>query len=169
MATSRVSVAVCVLAAGGLVAALDLPWYARAPRPTDPEAPALGTLAGPLDASLEALRRLGTERTGLTAWQAVASLDLLLVLLATGAAVAATATLVAELRHLAAAVLRGAALLLAGVVAYLVLDQPGPDAESELRYGAIVALACAGLLVLGAATASAPRRRRGAPGRPVRP
>lgn len=160
----RTNAVLAVAAAVGLIAALQRPWYARAPVPLE-EASGIGSLQGPADGLLEGASRWFSESAGTTGWDALGVWGTVLAALAGLTAVGALGCLVPALQGVARELLRYGALACVGVAVWKLVDQPGPNDVLELRFGAFVA-AFAALVALssGAAVAAAPlRRRRPAP------
>lgn len=146
----------CLVAAAALVIALDRPWYAPTPAETIPG----GDLLATLDGVTAGMHRWFGEPTGTTAWQAFDLVDVVCAAMAVLAALAAVAALAPALQAAAAGLVRPAVLVAAAIVAYHVVNQPGPNEAVELRSGALIALAAAAVLAMaGSALADAPARR----------
>lgn len=160
----RTHVLLAVAAAVGVIAAIARPWYAPAPPPVEAEA-AVGTLGGPVDGLRAGVGRWVSQNDGTAGWEALGTWGTVIAALAAVTAVAALACLVPALQGIAREALRYAALAGFGIVAWKLVDSPGPNAELELRFGALVAAAAALIaFTSGSAVASAPlRRRRPAP------
>jgi len=156
----RSHVLVAVAAAIGVIAALERPWYAKAPQPVE-SAGSIGSLHGPADGLLEGAARWFSEPTGTTGWDALGVWATVLAALAGLVAVAAVCCLVPALQGLAREILRYGALACVGVALWKLLDPPGANAELELRFGAFVAAGAALVAVTYAgAVAAAPLRQR---------
>jgi hypothetical protein len=152
-----------LLVVAGVVAVLasfDRPWYARAPAPFTGDA-SIGEVNGPLYGLFHGLQRWVTATNGRTGWHALDTLGEVIAGLALFSAVAAVACMVPLLQGLVAEPLRYASLALLALVAWKVLDPPGPNNLWELRHGALVG-GCGALVagICAQAVASAPSRRR---------
>jgi len=148
----RSNVLFAIAAAIGVIAALGRPWYAPA-------------VKGDEDAQMESLfngiGRAFTEPDGRSGWDAFTTADLLIAGLAIATVVLLVLALVPALQRHVQALARWTSLAGLGVVAVKLLDEPGANANVEPRYGLLVALLAAGVLVASAMTvAAAPSRRR---------
>jgi hypothetical protein len=151
----RTHVLLCCAAAATLLLALGRPWYGSAPESAASDRDLVGTF----DRLVAGLGRWFGDPMGTTAWQALDVVAAVTAGVAVLAAVAALATLAPALQPVGASLLRPAALVAPLLVAYHVVDQPGPNAAVELRSGALLALgAAAVLLVCGQAVAETPSR-----------
>jgi len=162
----RTHILLAVAAAAALIATLGRPWYAAPPVLTADEERAIGELHGPVSQLTEAVSRWASEPTGTTGWDALGTWGTVLAAFAGIAALGALGCLLPATQGVAREALRYGALAALAVATWKLLDQPGPNADLELRYGAFVAVGAALLLVTsGAPVASAPlqRRRRPAP------
>jgi hypothetical protein len=167
----RTHVLLAVAAAVGVIAALEGPWYAKAPVPVVEETGGIGSLHGPADGFLEGAARWFRDSAGTTGWDALGVWATVLAVLAALTAAGAIGCLVPPLQGVARELLRYSALACLAVAVWKLFDQPGPNEALELRFGAFVA-AGAALVALssGAAVAAAPlRRRRPAPAAYVPP
>jgi len=143
----RTHVLLTLLACGGVVAALGMPWSA-----SGPERESEGTL----DHALEALGRVAGVTNGTPAREALGGWASVLTALVIVSAVMAVLCLLAVAHGIARELLRLGALAILGVVAWKLIDHPG----DELRQGALVAAGSALVLVASAlAVASAPLKR----------
>jgi hypothetical protein len=146
----------CVVAAAALVVALGRPWYAPTPTESVPGTDLLATIDG---VSAGVGRWFG-DPSGTTAWQAFGLVDVICAGMATLAGAAALAALAPALQEAAAGLVRPAVLVAGAIVAYHVVNQPGPNEAVELRSGALIALGAASVLAMaGSALADAPARR----------
>lgn len=155
----RTHVLLAIAAAVGLVATLGRPWYASAPLPA--ETAGIGDINGPLNQFFEGLRRWVGDPVGWTGWQALDHAGLALAAMAGVAALGGLACLAPSLQALGRDLLRYGALAAFAIVAWRLLDSPGPNAALELRHGALAAAGCSAvLLTCGLGVANAPLRRR---------
>jgi hypothetical protein len=162
----RTHALLAVAAAAGVIAALARPWYAAAP-PAENAAKGVGSIQGPVDGLAAGMERWISQSAGTTGWDALGVWGTVIAALAGVTAVGAILCLVPALQGFAREVLRYAAFACAAVVVWKLVDQPGSNAELELRFGAFVA-AGAALVAFssGSAVASTPlRHRRTAPAR----
>jgi hypothetical protein len=145
-----------------LVASLSRPWYARAPKPSPAGTTEdIGDVNGPLYGLFHGLQRWVSDSHGSTGWHALGTCAELLAALAGIAALCALCVAVGSLQGLGRDPLRWAALAVAGIVAWRLVDPPGANAAWELRHGALVAAGGALMLLAGALpVAAAPRRAR---------
>jgi hypothetical protein len=143
----RTHVLLTLLACGGVVAALGMPWSASGPgRESE----------GTLDHALEALGRVVGASNGTAARDALGGWANVLTGLAAVTAVMAVLCLLAIAHGLARELLRLGALASLAIVAWKLIDHPG----DELRQGALVAAGSALVLVASAlAVASVPVKR----------
>jgi hypothetical protein len=160
----RTHVLLAVAAAVGVIAALARPWYAAAP-PAVAEAPGIGSIHGPVDSLAAGVERWLSQAEGTAGWDALGVWGTVIAVLAGVTATAALGCLVPALQGVSRELLRYAALACIGVVAWKLVDSPGPNAELELRFGAFVC-ATAALIAFSSASAVAStplRRARTAP------
>lgn len=149
MPSARVHAGHVVAGLGALltIAALWMPWYVlSSPEP-------LGAFARGM------LRALGQAMT-LDAWTVFGGTDALLA--GAGALVVVAALAAASDRVDAEAAARGIAVVGTAAFALVVMklvDQPGPDALLEVRYGAWTAAAGSAMMVVGGLAALSPARR----------
>src|SRR3954451_19052247 len=147
----RTHVLLTLLACGGVLAALGMPWSAGGPeRESD----------GSIDHVIETLGRAVGAADGTAGHAALGSWDVVLTALLAFTAAMAVLCLTAALQGIAREGLRLGALATLALVAWKLVEHPG----DELRQGALVAAASAVVLVVSAfAVASAPARRRRGP------
>ncbi|HZB77610.1 MAG TPA: hypothetical protein VE526_15370 [Solirubrobacteraceae bacterium] len=148
----RSNVLFAIAAAIGVIAALAHPWYAPA-------------VKGDEDAQMESLfagiGRAFTEPDGRTGWDAFAQADSLIAGLAVATVVLLLLAMVPLVQTHVQALARWTSLATFVVVVVKLIDEPGSNAAVEPRYGLLVALLAAGVLVASAMTvASAPSRRK---------
>jgi hypothetical protein len=157
----RTHVLLALAAAVGVIAALQRPWYATAPRPPADDESSIGDLQGPVEALSDAFSRWIGDPHGTTGWDALGAWGQALAATAALAALGALGCLVPALQGVAREALRYGGLACFGIAAWRVVDTPGPNELLELRYGAFVAAAAA-LIVFtsGSAVAAAPLQRR---------
>jgi hypothetical protein len=149
-----------IAAAAALFATLSRPWYAPAPEVATGEED-IGEINGPLDGFFRGFERWITESTGTTAWNSLDELAIALAVMAGIAALGALMCLVPLLQGLGRELLRYAAFAAFAIAIWKLLDPPGSNGASELRYGAFAAAASATvLLTSGIGVANAPLRRR---------
>lgn len=160
--TLGTKVVVALASAIGLLAIMQHPWYGPRPAVTP------GTkvvLAGPLESFAESLARWFGEPAGVSAWQSFGRADIALAGLALVAGTAAVACLEASVEQTARNVLQFSSLAICGLLAANFVDQPGPNAAVEPRYGVFVALGLAATLLITASgvQACALQARRSGP------
>jgi hypothetical protein len=156
----RTHILLVVTGAVAVLAGLSRPWYGRAPKPPTGDV-AIGQVNGPLNGLFEALRRWVTDPSGRTGYHALDTVGEVLGALAVFCAVAALGAMVPAIQRVVAGPLRYAGIAVAGIVAWRLVDPPGPNAVWELRHGALISLA--GALVCGICAqtvGSAPSRKR---------
>jgi hypothetical protein len=147
----RTHVLLTLLACGGVVAALGMPWSAGGPERES---------EGTLDHALEALGRAVGATDGTAGRDALGGWAVVLTALLAVTAVMAVLCMLSVIAGVARELLRLSALAALGIVAWKLIDHPG----DELRQGALVAAGSALVLVASAlAVASAPLKRRRAP------
>jgi hypothetical protein len=166
----RTHLLLAVAAAVGVIAALEQPWYAKAPQPVVDETRDIGSLHGPAGGLTEGIVRWFTDSSGTTGWDALGVWGQVLAALAGLTALGAAGCLVPSLQGVAREALRYGALACVGVALWKLFDPPGSNADFELRFGAFVA-AGAALVAMssGGSVAAAPLRRRVAPAAYVPP
>jgi hypothetical protein len=148
----RTHILLALAAAGGVVASLGLPWYGQ------PAATATASIGGdgPMERTLATVGRAVSSSAGTAGWDALGSLATPLAVAAALAALMALLCLVPEIQGVAREGARLAGLAVVALVGLKLLDHTG-----ELRHGALIAAACALVLVASAFTvAGAPLRRR---------
>jgi hypothetical protein len=157
----RSHVLLTAAAAGGVIAALGRPWYAKAPIPVEEATGGIGSLRGPADGFIEGAARWFSHGAGTTGWDALGVWATVLAALAGLTVAGAIGCLVPSLQGVGRELLRYGALACVAVALWKLVDQPGPNDAVELRFGAFVA-AGAALVALssGGAVAAAPLRRR---------
>jgi hypothetical protein len=166
----RTHVLLVLAGAAVVLASLQRPWYARAPHTVVSESEPIGDVNGPLNGLFKGMHRWVTESGGLTGWHALDVLGQVLAALAVLSALAALGCMLGDVQRHVAEPLRYAALAAFGIVAWKLVDPPGPNDVWELRGGALMAAVGAVLLAVAAQTvASAPSRKRVAPTRYVAP
>jgi hypothetical protein len=156
----RTHVLIAVAAAVGVIAALARPWYAAAP-PAAADAADVGSIQGPVDSLAAGVERWLSQAAGTAGWDALGTWGTVIAALAGVTALGALGCLVPALQGVSREVLRYSAAACAAVVLWKLVDTPGPNAELELRFGALVA-AGAALVAFssGASVASTPLRHR---------
>jgi hypothetical protein len=146
----RTHVLFTLLACGGVLAALAMPWSSSAPERES---------EGSIDYVVETLGRAVGASDGTAGHAALGSWDVVLTALLAFIAVMAVLCLTPALQGGAREGLRLGALAALGLVAWKLIDHP----DDELRQGALVAGVSAVVLVFSAfAVASAPVKRRNA-------
>jgi len=151
----RSTLLLAVAAACGAVAALGRPWYGPSVPATDAR----------MEDLLRTVGRVLTDPGGTTGWTALQTADELLAGLAAATALLLLLALVPALQSPAATLARWTALAAVAVVAVELVGGPGGARTAELRHGAFLGLAATLVLLACSWTvASAPSRRRTAPG-----
>jgi hypothetical protein len=156
----RTHILLVVTGAVAVLAGLGRVWYARAPLPQVGDV-AIGQVNGPLNGFFDAVKRWVTDPGGTTGYQALDTVAQVLAGLCVLCAAAALVSIVPGVQRVVAPLLRYGGLAVMGIVAWRVIDPPGPNDAWELRHGALISLG--GALVLGIcaqAVASAPSRKR---------
>jgi hypothetical protein len=147
----RTHVVLVLAAAGGILAALGMPWYGR---PGGAATAALG-VDGPMERTLATFGRALSSTVGVHGWDALGGAATPLAGLAGLAALMTLLCLAPAAQGVAREGARVAALGVAALVAWKLLDHTG-----ELRHGALVAAGCAVVLLSSAfSVAGAPARR----------
>jgi hypothetical protein len=140
----RSNILFAIAAAIGVIAALGRPWYAPA---------VAGDDNAQMESLLSGIGRAFTEPDGRTGWDSFTKADATVVLLV-------LAMLPAIQLHVQA-LARWTGLAAFGIVVVKLFDEPGANAGVEPRYGLLIALLAAGVLVASAMTvAAAPSRRK---------
>lgn len=148
---SRSAILFAAAAALGVIAALGLPWYGPSP------APATDTMEG----LLAGIGRAFAEPSGITGWRALGTADGLIAGLAVTTAALLLASLHPAVQLSAQGLAHTTALATFALVVFKLIDEPGANAAAEPRYGLLVALGAAGVLLASSSTAAAtPSRRR---------
>jgi hypothetical protein len=158
----RTHVMLVLAGAVGILAALSRSWYARAPqaKPSS-DTVDIGDINGPLDGLFHAMGRWVSDTGGITGWHALGASGTALAAFAGVSALAALCTVVPSLQGLGRDPLRYCALAATALVAWRLVDPPGPNATWELRQGALIAAGAVLVMICGALpVASAPRRAR---------
>lgn len=160
----RTHVLMALAAAAGLVATLGRPWYAPAPAALAPNEKPVGL--DRIAAWADDAERWVTDPAGTTGWTSLDHVGVALAAMAGIAALGALLCLIPAVQLLGRDLLRYGALVAAGLVAWKLIDTPGPNAVMELRNGAIAAAGCAIVLFTCAMSVAAdPVRRKVAPPR----
>jgi hypothetical protein len=147
----RTHVLLTLLACGGVLAALGMPWSASGPERES---------EGSIDHVVEVLGRAVGSADGTAGHAALGSWDVVITALLAFTAAMAVLCLIAALAGAAREGLRLGALATLALVAWKLVDHPG----DEVRQGALIAAFSAVVLVVSAfAVASAPVKRRNAP------
>jgi hypothetical protein len=159
----RTHILMVVAGAVGVVASLGRPWYGPAPAPL-PDNTDQFDVHGPLQGLLDAMVRWVTSSDGTSGWDALGTSGQIIAALALGAAVCSLACLLSPLQAIVSVPLRYLSFAAFGVTVWRVVDSPGPNAELELRLGALIGLIGAGMVWISAqGVASAPLRKRVTP------
>jgi hypothetical protein len=158
----RTHVLLALAAAAGLIATLGRPWYAAAPAPSDKVA-RMGDINGPLNAFFDGAQRWFTDPEGTTGWTALDHAGVALAAMAGIAALGAVLCLLPSVPVLGRDLLRYGSVAACGVVAWKLVDSPGPNPEMELRNGALAAAGCALVLLTCAMSVAHARITRKAP------
>jgi hypothetical protein len=147
----RSNLVFAIVAAIGVVASLGQPWYGPAHAHTDAQ----------MEDLFNGIGRAFSGSGGTTGWVALQSADQLVAGLAVATVMLLLLTLVPAVQHQAQALARWVSLATLGVVVVKLVDEPGSNAISEPRYGVLMALAAALVLVGSTVTvAAAPARTR---------
>ena len=148
----RSNILFAIAAAIGVIAALGRPWYAPAVK---------GDEDAQMESLLNGVGRAFTEPDGRTGWDSFSQADSVMAGLAIATVVLVVLALVPTIQHHVQALARWTGLATFGVVLVKFFDEPGPNAAVEPRYGVLVALLSAAVLVASAMTvAAAPSRRK---------
>jgi hypothetical protein len=160
----RTHVLLAIAAAVGLVAALSRPWYAAAPAAKESGDKGIGDIHGPLSSFFEGVERWATESAGTTAWSGLDHIAIAIAAMAALAGLGALASLAPRLQALGREAVRYGSFVVVALVVWKLLDPPGDNGATELRWGAFVALGCALVLVsCGAEVCNSPLRGRRKP------
>jgi hypothetical protein len=144
-----------------VLVSLSRPWYARAPKPVNDENLPIGDVNGPLNGFMHGLQRWVSDPHGHTGWHALSTVGQILAACTVFSVMAAVACLLPTGQRLFNELLRYASLAVLGLVAWRLVDPPGPNELWELRNGALIALGGALMLwVCAQAVANAPNRAR---------
>jgi hypothetical protein len=151
----RSTILVAIAAAFGVVAALGRPWYGMAPA----DAP-----AGDMERLFSGIGRAFSETGGTSGWIALETADRTIAGLAFVTASLLLLTLYPSVQLQVQALARWTGLATFGLVLFKLLDEPGVNRATEPRYGLLVALGSAAVLLASASTlAGAPPPKRHAP------
>jgi hypothetical protein len=131
-----------------LVFALGLPWFGSAPTGGD-------YIDGPMDRTLETIGRAVSAHDGISGRAVLGSWATVLTVLAVLTAAMAALCMVRAAFGAARAGLRLAALAMAGLLAWKLIDHP----DEEFRRGAVMAAATMVVLLPAALAAAAEQRR----------
>jgi hypothetical protein len=155
----RSNILFAIAAAFGVVASLSRPWYALAPRPAGTQD--IGQLPSQMEDFFNGIGRAFSEPRGTTGWVALQTADHVVAGLAVATVVLLVLALVPAIQRHVQDLARWTALATFAVVLFKLFDEPGANRLHEPRYGVLVALGSAGVLVASAMTvANAPIRRR---------
>ena len=155
----RSNILFAIAAAFGVVASLGQPWYARTPKASADQA--IGELPSQMEGFFNGIGRAFSEQDGMTGWVALHTADRVIAGLAVATVLLLVLALVPSIQRHVQDLARWTALATFAVVLVKLIDEPGSNRLHEPRYGVLLALFCAGVLVASAMTvASAPRRRR---------
>jgi hypothetical protein len=158
----RSNILFAIAAAIGLVAALGQPWYG--PSPAAKKTQAVGELPTQMEDFLNGIGRAFTAHGGTTGWDALDRADMLIAGLAVATVSLLLLTLVPALQVHLGALARWTSIAAFGVIAVKLIDEPGSNRFAEPRYGLMVALLAAAVLVASTLTvAAAPARRKTEP------
>jgi hypothetical protein len=150
-------------AAVGVIAALAEPWYAPAPQEAAAAAAGVGSIKGPVDGLAAGMQRWISESAGTVGWEALGVWGSVLAGFAVLTAAGAIGCLVPAVQGVAREALRYGALATFAIALWKLIDTPGPNAATEPRFGAFVAVGAALIAVSsGSAVAKAPLRRTAA-------
>jgi hypothetical protein len=148
----RSNILFAIAAAIGVVAALGRPWYAPAVK---------GDETAQMESLFAGIGRAFTESNGRTGWNSFAQADQLIAGLAVATVVLLGLAMIPVIQMHVQALARWTGLATFGVVLVKFFDEPGANSAVEPRYGALVALCAAAVLVVSAWTvAGAPSRRK---------
>ena len=152
----RANLALAVVCAIGLTVALGLPWYG----------PADATDTSSIEHLFGTVSQLFTGE-GVSAHEALGTSATVLMALAGAVVVASVLCLLPSLEDLGRTLLSLACMASTAIVVIRIFEQPGTNTGVDLRYGILVALACAGLSVCFASAAAAKPKVRKPPARMV--
>jgi len=165
----RTHVLLALAAAFGLVASLSRPWYAPAPPPVESTG-SIGDINGPLTGFWAGVERWISANTGTSAWVSLDAFAIAMAAMAALAGLGALASLWPRTQVMGREALRYGSMVALAIVAWRMVDSPGPNDDMELRYGAFVALGTALMLVsCGAEVCNSPLRGRKKPAPYVAP
>jgi preprotein translocase subunit Sec61beta len=148
----RSNILFAIAAAIGVVAALGRPWYAPAVK---------GDEDAQMESLLSGIGRAFTESDGRTGWDSFTQADTLIVGLTVTTVVLLVLAMIPAVQLHVQALARWTGIATLGVVLVKFFDEPGANAAMEPRYGLLVAILAAAVLVASAMTvAAAPSRRK---------
>jgi len=148
----RSNILFAIAAAVGVLAALGRPWYAPAVE---------GDKSAQMESLLSGIGRAFTEPGGRTGWESFTQADKMIAGLAIATVVLLVLAMIPAIQLHVQALARWTALATFGVVLVKLIDEPGANTATEPRYGILLALVAAGVLVGSAWTvAAAPSRRK---------
>jgi hypothetical protein len=157
----RTHVLMAIVGAIGILYSLARPWYAAAPAAKPEEVADIGDINGPLTGFLDGAKRWTTSSDGITGWQ---SLDHWGQMIGAMAAVAAVGTLLCVMPRVQALgrdLARYGSFAALALVAWKLVDPPGPNDAFELRVGALLGgLFAIVLFTCASGVANAPLRRK---------
>jgi hypothetical protein len=146
----RSHILLALLAAAGVVSALNMPWFGTAPNGG-------AYIDGPMDRTLEEIGRAVSASDGMSGHAALGKYATTITALAGFTALMALLCLSSAVFGVAREGLRLGALATLAVIAWRLVDHPA----DELRHGALVAAACSLVLASAAmSAAAAPMRRK---------
>jgi hypothetical protein len=155
----RSNILFAIAAACGVVASLGRPWYAATPVAAGDRA--IGELPAQMEDFFNGLGRAFSEQGGITGWAALHTADRLIAGLAVATALFLVLALVPAIQRHVQDLARWTALATLAVVVVKLIDEPGANGLHEPRYGVLVALGSAAVLVASAmSVATAPVQRR---------
>jgi hypothetical protein len=156
----RTHVLLAIAGAIGVLYSLNRPWYGGAPAAT-PEDPDIGDINGPLNAFFHGVKRWATSGDGATGWQALDHWGQMLAAMAVAAVIGALMCFAPRVQVLGRDLARYGALAALAIVAWKLVDTPGPNETTELRSGALIAgVFVVVLFTCASGAASAPLRRK---------
>ena len=148
----RSNILFAIAAAVGVLAALGRPWYAPAVE---------GDKSAQMESLLSGIGRAFTEPGGRTGWESFTQADKMIAGLAIATVVLLVLAMIPAIQLHVQALARWTGLATFGVVLVKFFDEPGANTATEPRFGLLVAMLAAAVLVASAWTvAAAPSRRR---------
>jgi hypothetical protein len=156
----RTHVLLAIAGAIGVLYSLTRPWYAAPPPPKEDDA-GIGDIHGPLNAFFDGLKRWTSHADGATGWQALDHWAQMIAAMAVVAALGSVACLLPRVQVLGRDLARYGGLAGLAIVAWKLVDPPGPNELWELRIGALLAgLFSIVLFTCASGVANAPLRRK---------